>query len=195
VKRIWDFQGLTDEELFALLPERVQQDMAHSTDWKASVGYEYLERAAEIEIMRREWDDEERSEREGQEPARAEPETVHRHRDMPIVRRVGQAARIARALAGHTLETLSKGTGISPAHLSRIERGRQPIRIDHLAAIAKVVGLSVAELVVAADDHGCPRCDNDLASHIYVCPDSDLAAPIFAIGRTRTIRRKAYASF
>lgn len=61
----------------------------------------------------------------------------------------GTAIRRRRELAGYRLRRFAGATGISPSHLSRIERGLRNPTPEVLARIAEILGCAVAEIAPA----------------------------------------------
>jgi XRE family transcriptional regulator, regulator of sulfur utilization len=64
---------------------------------------------------------------------------------------LGHAIRELRLAQKFTQEALAHGAGITVGHLSKIERGQTNPTWETIAAIADALGVSVAELAVAAD--------------------------------------------
>lgn len=61
---------------------------------------------------------------------------------------VGQRIQQARRNRGMTQEQLAEAVGLSPAHISVIERGAKPTKITNLVAIANALCVSSDELLV-----------------------------------------------
>ncbi|MGW3290196.1 helix-turn-helix domain-containing protein [Streptomyces sp. NPDC001002] len=74
---------------------------------------------------------------------------------------VAQRLKELRSERGITLTTLAEQTGISSAHLSRLEKGLRKPSIGSLLQIARVYGVSISELVQEpdADDFHLVRAD------------------------------------
>ncbi|MFJ4784997.1 helix-turn-helix domain-containing protein [Streptomyces sp. NPDC088794] len=74
---------------------------------------------------------------------------------------VAQRLKDLRSERGITLTTLAEQTGISSAHLSRLEKGLRKPSIGSLLQIARVYGVSISELVQEpdADDFHLVRAD------------------------------------
>ena len=60
---------------------------------------------------------------------------------------VGSNIRTCRTNAGMTLEQLAERADLSWPYLSEIERGRENISLDKLAALAKALNVKLSELV------------------------------------------------
>jgi transcriptional regulator with XRE-family HTH domain len=65
---------------------------------------------------------------------------------------VGRRLKDLRSERGITLTTLAEQTGISAAHLSRLEKGVRQPSIDSLRHIARVYGVSISQLVQELDE-------------------------------------------
>ncbi|MFD4600513.1 helix-turn-helix domain-containing protein [Streptomyces sp. NPDC058464] len=66
---------------------------------------------------------------------------------------VAQRLKDMRSERGITLTTLAEQTGISSAHLSRLEKGVRKPSIGSLLQIARVYGVSISELVQEPDEN------------------------------------------
>jgi transcriptional regulator with XRE-family HTH domain len=71
----------------------------------------------------------------------------------PINKKIGQRIMLARRAKGLTQKALAKEAGTSFAVISRLETGSQSVFAERLAAIARVLGLSLDELC-REDDGG-----------------------------------------
>ena len=60
---------------------------------------------------------------------------------------IGRNIRQARAKAGLTQEQTAERLKISQLHFGRLERGERPVSLEHLARIAKVLGVPTASLL------------------------------------------------
>jgi transcriptional regulator with XRE-family HTH domain len=74
---------------------------------------------------------------------------------------LGRRLKGLRGERGITLTTLAEQTGISAAHLSRLEKGLRQPSIESLLLIARVYGVSISQLVQELDenDHHLVRAD------------------------------------
>ena len=63
---------------------------------------------------------------------------------------VGRRVREARQARGLTQPQLAEAAGIAPETISRLERGRQTPRLDHLIAVAAGLNTTVGALVDGA---------------------------------------------
>ncbi len=68
---------------------------------------------------------------------------------------VGLRIREAREAKGLTQAALAESVALAVETISRMERGRQSPRLDHLAAVARVLGTTAGRLVDG--DGGLPR--------------------------------------
>jgi transcriptional regulator with XRE-family HTH domain len=59
---------------------------------------------------------------------------------------VGSVLRTRREAARRTLTEVAGEAGLSPAHLSEVERGRKEISIERLVAVAHALGVHPAEI-------------------------------------------------
>jgi transcriptional regulator with XRE-family HTH domain len=59
---------------------------------------------------------------------------------------LGAILRGRREAAGRTLSEVATEAGLSPAHLSEVERGRKEVSIDKLLAVAHALGLRPADV-------------------------------------------------
>ncbi len=61
---------------------------------------------------------------------------------------VGRRIQLARRDYGMTQEQLAEAVGLSPTHISVIERGAKPTKITNFVAIANTLGVSADELLL-----------------------------------------------
>src|SRR5690348_3853299 len=59
---------------------------------------------------------------------------------------LGSVLRSRRAAAGRTLSQIAAEAGLSPAHLSEVERGRKEVSTEKLLAVAHALGVPPAEI-------------------------------------------------
>lgn len=64
------------------------------------------------------------------------------------VKLIGQRIQQVRRERGMTQEQLAEAVGLSPTHISVIERGAKPTKITNFVAIANTLGVSADELLV-----------------------------------------------
>ncbi|MET1152716.1 cupin domain-containing protein [Arthrobacter sp.] len=67
---------------------------------------------------------------------------------------IGVRIRSARHLRGISLRQLALDAGVSPGFMSHVENGRSGISISTLRNVAKVLGMTIAELVDGEHRHG-----------------------------------------
>lgn len=60
---------------------------------------------------------------------------------------IGPTIRALRLERGMTLDQLAAGAGISASHLSRLERGQAEPSFTVAASLAKVIGVSLSDLL------------------------------------------------
>ncbi|MBL8766762.1 MAG: helix-turn-helix domain-containing protein [Planctomycetes bacterium] len=92
----------------------------------------------------------------------------------PLLLAIGTRVRAARQARDLTLRTLAKASGVSERFLRELEAGRGNISVARLAAVAKALDATLAELVTDADD---PRATASpermrLAAALAALPDS-----------------------
>lgn len=63
-----------------------------------------------------------------------------------IRRRLGAVLRARREAALRTLSEIAAEAGLSPAHLSEVERGRKEVSTERLVAVAHALGIRPAEI-------------------------------------------------
>src|ERR1051325_1106818 len=59
---------------------------------------------------------------------------------------LGSILRARRVAAGRTLSEVAAGAGLSPAHLSEVERGRKEVSTERLLAVAHALDVRPAEI-------------------------------------------------
>lgn len=69
----------------------------------------------------------------------------------PLRKRLGKAIQRLRKDAGHSQEAFADRTGIHRTTMSEIERGVSNVSLDIAERIAKSLGMSLSELVAAAE--------------------------------------------
>ena len=69
------------------------------------------------------------------------------------VTQFGERLRNARAHVGLTLEELASETGLSKAHLSRLESGERQPSLAALVYLARTLGVPISQLLGEADGH------------------------------------------
>lgn len=76
------------------------------------------------------------------------------------VRAVGQAIRATRQQRAMTLDELSERAGLSPSFMSLVERGRSSLALTSLFAVARALGVDVAQLLPPTEElpHGHEGC-------------------------------------
>jgi transcriptional regulator with XRE-family HTH domain len=76
------------------------------------------------------------------------------------VRAVGQAIRAMRQQRAMTLDELSERAGLSPSFMSLVERGRSSLALTSLFAVARALGVDVAQLLPVTEEvhHGHEGC-------------------------------------
>jgi len=63
-----------------------------------------------------------------------------------VMAMLGAVLRRGREAAGRTLADVAESAGISPTHLSEVERGRKEISTDKLLSVARTLGLPLASV-------------------------------------------------
>ncbi|MCA1833690.1 MAG: helix-turn-helix domain-containing protein [Actinomycetota bacterium] len=172
-----------EPERFAQLPKYIQDMYGKYEDWISAIGRVSLAKIEADAALMREADEEWR--REDERRAACEVLGVHpdygleRERSADeVVKRIGQALRFERVMAGFTIESLARATGLSSATISRIERATRPARMDELAQIAHSLGKSIGAIFEKHDGRVCWRCKIPWRSHVRMCPDAGLIEPV-----------------
>ncbi len=78
-------------------------------------------------------------------------------REDAFFQRLGQAVRVERTRRALHQDELAEAAGLSKAYVSHIENGRRHASMDAVAALSKALGLSMGQLLAAAeaqDDEG-----------------------------------------
>lgn len=83
---------------------------------------------------------------------------------------VGQRIQQARRNRGMTQEQLAEAVGLTPAHISVIERGAKPTKITNFVAIANTLGVSADELLVDVLDHTAKLESTQIYDEISALP-------------------------
>jgi transcriptional regulator with XRE-family HTH domain len=86
-------------------------------------------------------------------------------------RALGQAIRIARSRRQWTQKDLGQRSGVDQGYISDIERGERDLSFSTQRRLANALGLSVAQLMQAAEEEQSRQ--GDLSLH----PDHDEAEP------------------
>jgi transcriptional regulator with XRE-family HTH domain len=71
---------------------------------------------------------------------------------MSILVAFGRTLRRERAIRGLSQERLAARAGISPQHVSSIERAQKDVRLNTLIRLAEALDLSVSDLLRGAED-------------------------------------------
>ena len=83
---------------------------------------------------------------------------------------VGQRIKAAREAKGLTQEGLAALAGLSPTHISVIERGVKIPNLDSFVAIANTLGVSADSLLVDVVDHAADSAACELSQQISRLP-------------------------
>jgi transcriptional regulator with XRE-family HTH domain len=83
---------------------------------------------------------------------------------------VGKRIQQVRRERGLTQEQLAEAVGLSPTHLSVIERGAKPTKITNFVAIANVLEVSADELLLDVLDHTAKVESTELYHQIAELP-------------------------
>ena len=65
---------------------------------------------------------------------------------------IGGNIQVAREQAGYTQDTLSEMLGMTPNHLSAIERGASGISLEALQRLCRLLGVSADRIIFGTDD-------------------------------------------
>lgn len=93
---------------------------------------------------------------------------VHMRERKNINLEVGRNIQTAREQAGYTQDALSERMGITPNHLSAIERGVSGISLETLSRFCRLLGVSADRIlfgssVADADTQALARCLSELS--------------------------------
>lgn len=93
---------------------------------------------------------------------------VHMRERKNINLEVGRNIQTAREQAGYTQDALSERMGITPNHLSAIERGVSGISLETLSRLCRLLGVSADRIlfgssVTDADAQALARCLSELS--------------------------------
>lgn len=86
---------------------------------------------------------------------------------------IGSRIKAAREKAGMTQEALSEVLELSPMHMSVIERGVKPTKLDTFVRIANALGVSADELLQDVVDHSTESRSGELYDMIIGLPEND----------------------
>lgn len=86
---------------------------------------------------------------------------------------IGSRIKTAREKKGLTQEALSEIVDLSPMHMSVIERGVKPTRLDTFIRIANALEVSADELLQDVVDHSTEAIASSLFNQIEVLPKQD----------------------
>ena len=86
---------------------------------------------------------------------------------------VGKRIRIAREFAGLTQEELAARLEMSPTHISVLERGIKPPKLENFVRIANALGVSADFLLQDVVPHSQNGAATDLAETIMKLPARD----------------------
>ena len=75
-----------------------------------------------------------------------------RRRDQPLLDRIGERLRKVREARGLTQRGLAERMGVEPETISRAETGALSLSLTNLAAMARVLGMQMHDLVAAVED-------------------------------------------
>ena len=86
---------------------------------------------------------------------------------------IGSRIKAAREKKGLTQESLSEIVDLSPMHMSVIERGVKPTRLDTFIRIANALEVSADELLQDVVDHSTESIASDLFTQIEALPKQE----------------------
>ena len=100
---------------------------------------------------------------------------------------VGKRIRAARERAGYTQEELAAELGMSPTHISVLERGVKPPKLETFVKIANTLAVSADVLLQDVVRHSDTGAANSLASSIMKMPKRDRDMLITMIHASETV--------
>ena len=71
---------------------------------------------------------------------------------------IGGNIQVAREQAGYTQDTLSEMLGMTPNHLSAIERGASGISLEALQRLCRLLGVSADRIIFGTDEPEAEAC-------------------------------------
>ena len=86
---------------------------------------------------------------------------------------IGSRIKAAREKKGLTQETLSEMVDLSPMHMSVIERGVKPTKLDTFVRIANALGVSADELLQDVVDKSTESLSSELYEMIMGLPKKE----------------------
>ncbi len=86
---------------------------------------------------------------------------------------IGNRIKAARERAHLTQEQLAEMVGLSPTHLSVIERGVKTPKLDTFVRIANALGVSVDALLLDVMDHASESITSEISAAVGRLPQKD----------------------
>ena len=94
---------------------------------------------------------------------------------------IGSRIKAAREKKGLTQEALSEIVDLSPMHMSFIERGVKPTRLDTFIRIANALDVSADELLQDVVDHSTESISGELYDMIQQLPKTEQQKILYCI--------------
>lgn len=94
---------------------------------------------------------------------------------------IGSRIKAAREKKGLTQEALSEIVDLSPMHMSVIERGVKPTRLDTFIRIANALDVSADELLQDVVDHSTESLSGELYDLIQQLPKAEQQKILYCI--------------
>jgi len=94
---------------------------------------------------------------------------------------IGSRIKAAREKKGLTQEALSEIVDLSPMHMSVIERGVKPTRLDTFIRIANALDVSADELLQDVIDHSTESVASSLFIQIEALPKQEQQKILFCV--------------
>ena len=94
---------------------------------------------------------------------------------------IGSRIKTAREKQGLTQDSLSEIVDLSPMHMSVIERGIKPSKLDTFVRIANALDVSADELLQDVVDHSTESITGDLYDMIQELPKKEQQKLLFCI--------------
>jgi transcriptional regulator with XRE-family HTH domain len=113
-----------------------------------------------------------------------------RHRDQDLLRRLGARVRGLRKRRGLTQEAIAEAVGLQPETISRAEAGSISMSISHLAALARVLGVPLAELFEVETPMPPPAHAPDVLELLNLFAGLDGVGKRAALGAARGIAKE-----
>ena len=87
---------------------------------------------------------------------------------------IGKRIKIARINADMKQDRLAEKSGLSPTHVSNVERGSTKVSITSIVNLANALGVTVDDLLCDNLIHARPQFETDIAELLADCDDYEI---------------------